>query len=168
MTGRVNLVNSSETEVGTEANPIVIKQQTTGGVLATEANQDEIIANQTNGTQKTRLTDGTNDVDVFSNNSLSVDDIYLAISRQEITNYVAGNKAGRNQDVDIGSEDIICQGGDYTPPTTARIHNIASSSANDTSAGTGARTVSINGILADYSEANETITMNGTSNVVIS
>jgi len=40
MTGRVNLVNSSEAEVGTEANPLVIKQPTTGGVLATEAKQD--------------------------------------------------------------------------------------------------------------------------------
>ena len=171
MTGRVNLVTSTEQEFGTESNPLIIKQAATDSgatsALQTAGNATltGIETKLTDKSQFVKLTDGTHDADIFSNKALSVDDIYLAIARQEITGYTAGNKAGRNVDIDIGSEDVIGQGGTYTPPTTARVHNIASSSANDTAAGTGARTVSINGLLADYSEANETITMNGTTNV---
>lgn len=155
------------TSLGTDgaSPPIIVGTGVRGWLRGIYEKAVLLVSGLTDGTQRTKITDGTNNASVFSNKSLSVDDIYLAISRQEITNYASGNKAGHNQDVDIGSEDIIGQGGDYTPPTVARIHNIASSNANDTSAGTGAKTVSINGILADYTEANETITMNGTSNV---
>lgn len=59
MTGRVNLVNSSETELGTDANPLIIKNYS-GASLATTAKQDEIITNQSNGTQVTKLKDKRN------------------------------------------------------------------------------------------------------------
>jgi hypothetical protein len=51
------------------------------------------------------------------------------------------------------------------PPTTARVHDIASSSANDTTAGTGARTVAVIGLNGSYAVTTETVTLNGTSNV---
>lgn len=56
--------------------------------------------------------------------------------------------------------------GTWVPPTQARKHNIASASANDTAAGTGARTVKVRGLKtwAD-AESSEVVTMNGTSNV---
>lgn len=73
---------------------------------------------------------------------------------------------GFNPDVDTASaEGIIQQGGNYVPPTTARIHNISSSDINDTSAGTGARTILIFGIDGSYNRATETVTMNGTTNM---
>ena len=87
----------------------------------------------------------------------------FAIARGAVTNFTSGNKAGRNTDVDIGTEDIISQGGIYVPPTVARIHNIVSSSVQDGVAGTGALTITINGLDAAYAEVNETITMNGTT-----
>lgn len=56
----------------------------------------------------------------------------------------------------------------WVPPTAARIHQITSTSGNDTSAGTGARTVRVWGLLSWTQTDHETfedITMNGTSNV---
>lgn len=93
-------------------------------------------------------------------------DFYLEISQGLHPNYVDYSAYGINQDIDIGSapEDIWLQGGLFTPPTTYRVHNITSASVNDTSAGTGARTVKIYGVVST-GLAEETITMNGTSNV---
>lgn len=53
----------------------------------------------------------------------------------------------------------------WVPPTTASVMTVVSTSASDTAAGTGARTVSIAGLDANYLEINETITMNGTTAV---
>lgn len=53
----------------------------------------------------------------------------------------------------------------WVPPATATTMNIVSSSTSDTAAGTGARTVSIAGLDANYLEINETVTMNGTTPV---
>lgn len=55
------------------------------------------------------------------------------------------NKFGKNVDVDAAGEDIWDGGAAYTgfPTTTAEEFQILSSDANDTSAGTGARTVRV-------------------------
>jgi hypothetical protein len=75
-------------------------------------------------------------------------------------------KFGLNSDVDTGTaEDVIGQGGTYVQPTAARVHNFVSDSVNDTSAGTGARTLLIRGIDGSSNQASETITMNGTTPV---
>lgn len=52
-------------------------------------------------------------------------------------------------------------GGSYAFPAAATVMNISSSSANDTSAGTGARTVLIEGLDGSYNEISETVTLNG-------
>lgn len=69
---------------------------------------------------------------------------------------------GINDDIDTASipEDIWSYGGIFVPPTTFRIHNIVSTSANDTSAETGARIVHVYGVTSSGLE-NETIIMNG-------
>lgn len=52
------------------------------------------------------------------------------------------------------------------PPTTAQVHEVVSSSANDTSAGTGARTVLVRGLTSwSSAEVSEVVTMNGTTAV---
>lgn len=56
----------------------------------------------------------------------------------------------------------------WIAPTAARVHDIVSSSANDTSAGSGARTVQVWGLTSwndDELESTEMITMNGTTPV---
>jgi hypothetical protein len=49
----------------------------------------------------------------------------------------------------------------YTYLSTAAVMQISSSSANDAAAGTGARTVAIYGLDANYNQINETVTLNG-------
>jgi hypothetical protein len=73
---------------------------------------------------------------------------------------------GTNTDVDTGAaEDIIKQGGTYTPYTAADQLSVVSSSANDTIAGTGARVLLIEGLDENYDQILETVNLNGTSAV---
>lgn len=51
--------------------------------------------------------------------------------------------------------------GNWVPPTTARIHDIVSDSANDTLLGTGARKIRVRGILASGNLATEIVELNG-------
>lgn len=77
-------------------------------------------------------------------------------------------KFGRNTDIDIAaSEDIWDGGGTWVAPTVARVHNIASTSANDDGdpAGSGAQTVEIFGLDASFLLQSETIILNGLTDV---
>lgn len=92
---------------------------------------------------------------------------YLDIARGKFSALVGVNKFGRNANIDTAAdEDIWDGGGTWVAPTAARTHDIASTSANDTSAGTGARTVRIYGLQTwATAESTEDVTLNGTSNV---
>lgn len=72
---------------------------------------------------------------------------------------------GYNADVDIGSEDLWTGGGAYPFPAAAAATTIVSGSASDTAAGTGARTVKVIGLDANFSEINEVVTLNGATPV---
>lgn len=74
-------------------------------------------------------------------------------------------KFGRNPDIDTGTEDVWMHGGVRTLPTSASVVAVVSDSAADDADGTGARTVKIEGLDADYKEINEMVTMDGTSEV---
>lgn len=89
----------------------------------------------------------------------------LLVSRSLVDGQIAITKFGRNPDVDAGTEDVWSQGGTWVAPTTARLHNLTSSSANDAAAGSGARTVTVNGLNGDYTDTTETVTLNGTNAV---
>lgn len=90
-------------------------------------------------------------------------DFYLEVSKGNINKHSRVNKAGHNPDVDTTTdpEDMWDAGGLWVPPTTARIHNIVSANVNDTSAGTGARTITIQGLDGSYNFATETVSLNG-------
>lgn len=79
------------------------------------------------------------------------------------------NKLGKCSDIDTGTvpEFVTELGGVYSgfPVDTAETITISSSSANDTAAGTGARTVRIIGLDSDWNIVSETITLNGTTGV---
>jgi len=70
-------------------------------------------------------------------------------------------KFGQNSVVGDSVETIWQQGGLYSYPPSATTMTVSSSNTNDTSAGTGARTVQILGLDGDYNEISETITLNG-------
>lgn len=72
---------------------------------------------------------------------------------------------GLNADIDVGTEDVWPNGGDFVPPASAAVVNFVSSDAADASAGTGARTIKVYGLDANYAEIEETLTLNGTTPV---
>jgi hypothetical protein len=53
----------------------------------------------------------------------------------------------------------------YANPASASVLTIVSASANDAAAGTGARTILVKGLDANYLEIEETVTLNGTTAV---
>jgi hypothetical protein len=78
------------------------------------------------------------------------------------------NKFGYNSDIDIGTETVWSNGGTWTPIVTARTLSVVSTDVNDASAGTGARSVIIYGVDANWVATTEVVTLNGTTPVVTS
>ena len=73
-----------------------------------------------------------------------------------------------NPVIDTGSvpETVSPVGGLIALRTAAAVVELVSSSASDAAAGTGARTIEVHGLDADYNEVSETFTMNGATPVV--
>lgn len=93
-------------------------------------------------------------------------DSELSIAAGFFDGYSIVNKAGLNLDISTNSvpEDVWENGGTYTgfPTGSAETVTVISTSTNDTDGGSGARTIRIVGLDADYNEQSETITLNGT------
>jgi hypothetical protein len=89
----------------------------------------------------------------------------LQVARNQIAGHKALFKFGINGDVGTSVETVWAQGGTYVYPAAAAVMKISSSSANDAAAGTGARTISIFGLDADYNEISETVILNGQTEV---
>lgn len=77
-------------------------------------------------------------------------------------------KFGHNTDIDTGTapEDITSLGGSKLFPTAASTISTVSTDAADSAAGTGIRTIRIQGLDSDYVEVHEDITLNGLTPVV--
>jgi hypothetical protein len=84
----------------------------------------------------------------------------LQVARGQIQAHSVVTVSGYNSDVDTAWE-MITPIGDLSYPASALQMTVSSSSASDTSAGTGARTVLITGLDANYAVISETVTMNG-------
>lgn len=77
------------------------------------------------------------------------------------------NKWGYNSDIDSGQTEIIASfGGTFTRLTTASTLTVVSTDTNDTSEGTGARSIIIYGIDSNRDSIIEVVSLNGTSSVV--
>ena len=85
----------------------------------------------------------------------------LQVARGQIQGHTAVIVFGYNPDVDTSEETVWPDGGTIPHPTVASVLTISSSSASDTSAGTGARTVHIEGLDGGYNVVSETVTLNG-------
>jgi len=85
----------------------------------------------------------------------------LQVAQGQIAYHKQIYKFGQNSVVGNSVETIWQQGGLYSYPPSATTMTVSSSNTNDTSAGTGARTVLISGLDGDYNEISETITLNG-------
>lgn len=102
----------------------------------------------------------------------SSNDYLIDLALGNILGFSVGTKFGRNSNIDIGTtpEDIWHGGGNYTGQPenfTPETVDVFSANANDTAAGTGARTIRIFGLKTNSSEVyeSEDITLNGTSTV---
>lgn len=85
----------------------------------------------------------------------------LQVSRGQISWHKTLFKFGANPDINGTEETIWSQGGAYAYPSAATVMKVSSSSTNDAAAGTGARTVAVYGLDADYNEINEIVSLNG-------
>ena len=106
-------------------------------------------------------------------------DPMLDISRGRVIGISHINKYGRNPDcaqaasttaVNIGRsiwDGSIAGAINWLAPTVSRVHQLVSTSVNDTSAGTGARTGELYGLDNNYAFS-ETKTLDGTTNVATS
>lgn len=85
----------------------------------------------------------------------------LQVSRGQIMGHTSITVFGYNPDVDTTEETIWPDGGTIVHPTTASVLKVSSTSADDTSAGTGARTVFIEGLDGSYNVISETVILTG-------
>lgn len=85
----------------------------------------------------------------------------LQVSRKQIAFHESVYKFGYNGDVNGTEETIWSQGGIYSYPASAAQLYISSSSTADTDGGTGANSVKIIGLDANYNEVEEDITLTG-------
>ena len=85
----------------------------------------------------------------------------LQVAQGQIAYHEHVYKFGQNAVVGNSVETIWQQGGLYSYPPSATTMTVSSSDTNDTSAGTGARTVQIVGLDGDYNEISENIILNG-------
>jgi hypothetical protein len=90
----------------------------------------------------------------------------LQVARGQITGHKTIFKFGNNSDINGALETIWSRGGLYVYPTSAIQMKVSSSSADDAALGTGARTVSVQGLDQNYNEVAETITLNGQTEVL--
>jgi len=93
-------------------------------------------------------------------------DFFLAVAKGDLTNYSNVSKFGYNPTVGSSNYESIWEGSNAYPwMSTDDQLEVLSSDANDTSAGTGARTVELQGLDSSWNLLTETVTMNGTSAV---
>ena len=91
----------------------------------------------------------------------------LEVSRGLIPGHTSVSIFGYNGDVDDTEESVWPNGGTVPHPTVAAKLNIVSTSVDDdgSPAGTGARTVYVEGLDGSYKVVKETLVLNGTTNV---
>ena len=85
----------------------------------------------------------------------------LQVARGQIMGHKTLFKFGINSDVGTSVETVWAQGGTYAYPASATVKKISSSSADDSSGGTGARTIAIFGLDANYNEISESVLLDG-------
>jgi hypothetical protein len=111
------------------------------------------------GSQNLELTDGK-----LRNIPLPYGD---AIAEGVVPGHIGGHKFGANANVGTTEETIwpLSDGHTYFDNDAGEILQISSSDVNDTAAGSGARTIEVQGLANDGTYLAETVTMNGTTAV---
>lgn len=96
-------------------------------------------------------------------------DFMLEIARGNVPGMTHVNKFGMNEDIDVGAREVVWEGGgEYTFLAAAETLDVVSTDVNDTSGGTGARTMEIIGLDTNWDPLTETVELSGTNVVVTS
>ena len=90
----------------------------------------------------------------------------LNVSRGKVRGAFHIIKFGENLDIDGSMETIWDGGGLYTYLTAAAVVTVTSTDGDDAAAGTGARTVTVEGLDANYNQVSETLTVGGSAGSV--
>lgn len=85
----------------------------------------------------------------------------LQVARGQISWHQSITVFGYNSDVDTSLETVWPYGGILPYPSNALQLSVSSDNANDTAAGTGARTVYLEGLDANHNTISEIVTLNG-------
>jgi len=106
-------------------------------------------------------------VNEFNRLMTSTPDFFIEAALGRVKGISSISKFGRNPDIGTATdpEDVWGAGGLWVAPTQERIHNVASSSANDDVGNTGAQRIRIEGLDRSFSPQTEDVDMNGTSDV---
>jgi hypothetical protein len=92
-----------------------------------------------------------------------VADFYFDVAVGEVRSHSSVIQSGQNSDVDNATqEDIWDGGGTWNEPSASQVYTITSTSANDKSDGTGARTLELFGLDSAGALQSETVSLTGT------
>ncbi len=139
-----------------------------GYVGLKDQNGTEYGVKHTSNAIHTVISDGTDTVHVTPDGAIQSQDRFLAIAKGDVSGHSLMLKFGRNPDIDTAAEETVWEGGGVYPfQSTAQSLEALSSDADDTSAGNGARTITLIGLDANYAEQTQVITMNGVTAVPI-
>ena len=97
-----------------------------------------------------------------------VRDFFFEIGRGAVAKHSSIIIRGHNPDIDTAAEEDLWEaGGTLTYLTSAETMNIVSTSTNDASpSGSGGRTVLVSGVDGSYNVITETVSLNGTTDVL--
>lgn len=93
-------------------------------------------------------------------------EFYAEVAKGNIPNHSLVHKFGASASVGTTLSPVALAN-TYQTPTSATALEFVSSDANDTSAGTGAREVTVVGLDTNWAEVSQTVTTNGTSAVAL-
>lgn len=95
-------------------------------------------------------------------------DFFLQCRKGRIEGHTVHTVAGNNPNTDTDWNTVWSESTPVVLPTSAAQLKVSSSHTDDTSAGTGLRTIEITGLLADFTEVKEEVTLNGQTEVLTS
>jgi hypothetical protein len=97
-------------------------------------------------------------------------DFFLEVAKGNIPKYSFIAKFGATPEIDADDFETVWDvpKAAYPWPTSAQTTTVSSNDTSDTSGGTGARTIEVQGLDGNWDFQKETVTMNGTSNVTLS
>lgn len=118
-------------------------------------------ANSTSISEAVRMINSVTSIVKFNEN------YFIQVSKGKIPGHSLVHKFGANEALN-STWQVVSSTGTYQTPTSPQVLELLSDNANDTSAGTGARKVIVQGLSSTFEFQTDTIVTNGTTAVALS